>query len=74
MVEQADDAVALLEALGLTPAMVYGNSAGSVILTDLALRRPDALRGAIFHEPAYAAVTSTGEEVIAASNRSLVRA
>lgn len=61
--EQADDAAALLEALGLTPAVVYGNSTGSIILTDLALRRPDLLRAAIFHEPAYLAVTSVAEEV-----------
>ena len=47
------------------PESEHGNSAGSVILTDIALQRPDALRGAIFHEPAYAAVTSNGEEVIA---------
>ncbi|WP_433034385.1 alpha/beta fold hydrolase [Actinomycetospora sp. CA-053990] len=63
--EQSDDAAALLEALALGPAVVYGNSAGAIILTDLVLRRPDLLRGAVFHEPAYAAVTSTGDEVVA---------
>jgi pimeloyl-ACP methyl ester carboxylesterase len=63
--EQADDAAALLEALAREPALVYGNSVGAMILTDLVLRRPDLLRGAVFHEPPYAAVTSTGEEVVA---------
>ncbi|MHC1558828.1 alpha/beta fold hydrolase [Actinomycetospora sp. C-140] len=61
--EQADDAVALLEALDLAPAVVYGSSAGGIFLTNLALRRPDVLRGAIFHEPAYLAVTSVVGEV-----------
>ncbi len=63
--EQADDAAALLEALAREPAVVYGNSGGAIILTDLVLRRPDLLRGAVFHEPAYATVTSTGDEVVA---------
>lgn len=61
--EQADDAAELLRALDLAPAVVYGNSSGAVILTSLALRHPDVLRGAIFHEPPYAAVTSTEPEV-----------
>lgn len=63
--EQADDAAALLEALDLPPAVVYGNSAGAMILNDLVLRRPDLLRGAVLHEPPYATKTSHGDEVIA---------
>jgi pimeloyl-ACP methyl ester carboxylesterase len=62
--EQADDAAALIEALGLAPALVYGNSAGALILTDLVLRRPDLLRGAVLHEPPFAAVTSHPDEVL----------
>lgn len=62
--EQADDAAALLEALDLAPAVVHGHSAGGIILTSLALRRPDVLRGAIFHEPAYV-VTPGGQETFA---------
>lgn len=63
--EQADDAAALLEALDLAPAVVHGHSAGGIILTSLALRRPDLLRGAVFHEPAYAAATPAGREALA---------
>ncbi|MDF2979805.1 MAG: alpha/beta fold hydrolase [Actinomycetospora sp.] len=63
--EQADDAAALLEALDLAPAVVYGHSTGGIILTDLALRRPDVLRGAVFHEPAFAAATPVGREALA---------
>jgi pimeloyl-ACP methyl ester carboxylesterase len=61
--EQADDAAGLLTALDLAPVVAYGNSGGAIILTSLALRHPSLLRGAIFHEPAYLAVTSAAEEV-----------
>ena len=61
--EQADDAAALLRALDLAPAVAYGNSLGAVILTSLALRYPSVLRGAIFHEPPYAAMSSEANTV-----------
>ncbi len=51
MNEQADDAVGLLEALGLAPAAVYGNSGGGAIALNLVLRHPDLVRGVILHEP-----------------------
>lgn len=61
--EQADDAAALLRALDLAPAVAYGNSQGAIILTSIALRHPEVLRGAIFHEPPYLAVTSSAEAI-----------
>ncbi|WP_019807907.1 alpha/beta fold hydrolase [Saccharomonospora halophila] len=61
--EQADDAAELLRALDLAPALAYGNSSGAIILTNLVLRHADVLRGAIFHEPPYVAVTSTAQAV-----------
>jgi pimeloyl-ACP methyl ester carboxylesterase len=63
--EQADDAAGLLAALDLAPAVAYGNSGGAMILTNLALRHPAVLRGAIFHEPPFVAVTSAADEVAA---------
>ena len=63
--EQADDAAALLEALDLAPAVVYGHSSGGMILTSLVLRRPDLLRGAVFQEPAFAAATPSGRDAMA---------
>ncbi|WP_328301951.1 alpha/beta fold hydrolase [Actinomycetospora sp. NBC_00405] len=63
--QQADDAAALLEELDLAPAVVYGNSAGAMILTDLVVRRPDLVRGAVLHEPPYVGMTSSGDEVVA---------
>ncbi|MER3405239.1 MAG: alpha/beta hydrolase, partial [Chloroflexota bacterium] len=41
----------LVRALGLAPAVVFGTSAGAVILLNLLVRHPDMLRGAIVHEP-----------------------
>jgi pimeloyl-ACP methyl ester carboxylesterase len=49
--EQADDAVGLLSALRLSPAIVFGNSFGATILLELITRHPRAVRGAIAHEP-----------------------
>ena len=44
------DAAALLERLDATPAVVAGTSAGAAIAVDLAVRRPDLVRGVIAHE------------------------
>jgi pimeloyl-ACP methyl ester carboxylesterase len=49
--EQADDAAALLEATGLGPATVWGNSSGAIIGLSLVLRHPEAVSGAMLHEP-----------------------
>jgi pimeloyl-ACP methyl ester carboxylesterase len=49
--EQAADAAALLEALGLSPAAVFGTSTGAVFVLGMLVDRPEAVRGAILHEP-----------------------
>jgi len=51
--DQADDAAALLAALDLSPAAVFGTSLGGVIALCLLLRHPQMVRGAILHEPAF---------------------
>jgi pimeloyl-ACP methyl ester carboxylesterase len=53
---QADDAAALIEGLGLQPAIAFGTSGGGDILLELIARRPDVLRGAVVHEPALRAL------------------
>lgn len=58
--EQADDAAALLRALDLAPATVFGTSMGAAILLNLMLRHPDTLRGAILHEPVMAHAVPSG--------------
>lgn len=61
--EQADDAAALLRALGLAPAVVFGTSLGAVILLNMMMRHPDVLRGAIVHEPPLLSVVPNGSEI-----------
>ena len=64
--EQADDAAALLAALGQAPAVVVGTSAGGSIALELALRHPTAVRAAIVHEPPILAGTTDPQAVTAA--------
>src|SRR6266511_3986679 len=47
LAEQADDAAALLAALGDRPAVLVGTSAGGSVALEVALRHPDAVRAAI---------------------------
>lgn len=64
--EHADDAAALLRELDLGPAVAYGSSSGAIYVTDLLLRHPDVLAGAVMHEPPFIAVTSDPDAVGAA--------
>jgi pimeloyl-ACP methyl ester carboxylesterase len=66
LAEQADDAAALLSALGQQPAVVVGTSAGGSIALELALRHPEAVRAAIVHEPPILAGTTNPQAVTAA--------
>lgn len=63
MNEQAGDAAALLQALDLAPAAVFGTSGGAVILLNLLLRHPAVLRGALVHEPPIIPVVPGGAEL-----------
>ena len=47
----ADDAAALIQALGLAPCVLVGSSLGAVIAVDVALRHGHLLRGVVFAEP-----------------------
>jgi pimeloyl-ACP methyl ester carboxylesterase len=53
--EQAEDAAALLQALDLAPATVWGNSSGAIIALALVLRHPELVTKALLHEPPLAA-------------------
>jgi pimeloyl-ACP methyl ester carboxylesterase len=46
----ADDAAAILEAVGDEPAYVYGNSGGGTIGLELVARHPDLVRTLVAHE------------------------
>src|SRR5580765_3110559 len=49
--EQADDAAALLDVLGVGPAAVFGTSGGGNLALCLLVRHPGRVRGALLHEP-----------------------
>jgi pimeloyl-ACP methyl ester carboxylesterase len=61
--EQADDAAALLDALGLARAEVFGTSSGGVFTLSLLIRHPQAVRAAILHEPALFSLFDDPQEV-----------
>jgi pimeloyl-ACP methyl ester carboxylesterase len=62
MDEQADDAAALLAALDLTPAAIFGNSAGALIALHMLVHNPYAVRGAIVHEAPLIASVPSGRD------------
>lgn len=49
--EDAADLAALLEALGMAPAHVVGNSGGAAVALRLACERPGLFRSLVVHEP-----------------------
>ena len=49
--EQADDAAALLDVLGLAPAAIFGTSSGGVFALEMVIRHPLSVLGAVLHEP-----------------------
>jgi pimeloyl-ACP methyl ester carboxylesterase len=63
--EQGDDAAALLRALDLAPAAIYGTSSGGVIGLNLLIRYPNLVRGAMFHEPGLMLVLPDPKALIA---------
>jgi pimeloyl-ACP methyl ester carboxylesterase len=49
--EDADDLAALIEVLGLGPAHIVGNSFGSIVALNAAIRHPEAFATVVAHEP-----------------------
>ena len=62
--EQADDAAAILRALGMAPAYLWGNSSGAIISLAVTLRHPAVVRKAMVHEPPLFAGMSDPQQVI----------
>ena len=54
--QQAEDAVAILDAVGIQDAYVFGNSSGAVIALEMVRRFPERVKGVIAHEPPLAKV------------------
>ena len=63
--EQADDAVGLLQALGIPAASVYGHSLGAPIALEIALRRPEIVDALILHDPVMVGVLADPGAVMA---------
>jgi len=61
--QHADDAAALLEALGLDDALVLGYSSSGNIALQLALRHPDRVRRALVYEPGYLLLVPDPENI-----------
>ena len=61
--EQADDAAALLGALDLGPAAVFGTSSGGIFALCLLVRHPERVRGAILHDPGLYALVDDFDTV-----------
>ncbi len=60
--EHGDDAAALLDTLGATPAVVIGRSYGGEIAIDLALRYSDRVRALVLLEPAILSFSPKGQK------------
>jgi pimeloyl-ACP methyl ester carboxylesterase len=63
--EQAEDAAALLGALGVPAAALYGHSIGAPIALDLAMRRPEVVNTLVLHDPAMMSVLADPGAVMA---------
>ena len=66
--EQADDAAALLDVLGLAPAAVFGTSSGGVFALEMVIRHPRSVLGAVLHEPALVVLFDDPAQVRAGSS------
>jgi 3-oxoadipate enol-lactonase len=70
----ADDAAALIEALGLAPVVIVGSSGGARIGIDITRRFDPALRGAVLSEPALIALSADGGSAFVAKVGRALRA
>jgi pimeloyl-ACP methyl ester carboxylesterase len=66
MDQQADDAAALIEALGNGPAYVFGTSGGAQIGLNLAARHPQLVQALVAHEPPSMMLMDDPSEAVAA--------
>ncbi len=64
VLEQTEDAAALLEALDLAPALLWGNSSGAIIALSLVLNHPELVSKAMLHEPPLSAGMSDPDAVM----------
>lgn len=71
--QHADDAAALLDALGVDDALVFGGSSGGIIALELALRYPSRVRRALVFEPGYFGNVPGGKDIQRPANDAVAR-
>lgn len=69
--QHADDAAALLDALGLDDVLVFGGSAGGIVALQFALRYPGLIRRCLVFEPGYFRQVPEGEAFAQPPNEAL---
>jgi pimeloyl-ACP methyl ester carboxylesterase len=67
--EQADDAAELIQALGVSPVMVFGASAGGPIALDLMIRHPHLVQAGILQEPSTFSLLPDSTAALAARRK-----
>jgi esterase len=71
VMEQSEDAAALLGALGASPVVVAGHGFGALIALDLAIRHGSLLRAAVVSDPLLFAFVREANEELAEQRRVL---
>jgi pimeloyl-ACP methyl ester carboxylesterase len=69
--EQAEDAAALLRALGAAPALVVGDGFGALVALDLMKRHAGLVRAAVLADPALFALVPEATEVLSHQRRQI---
>jgi pimeloyl-ACP methyl ester carboxylesterase len=69
--EQAEDAAALIGALGLGPVVACGVDVGALAILDLLLRHPSLVRAAVLVDPLAFALVADANEALAAEREAL---
>lgn len=72
--EQAQDAGALLEALGGAPALLVGDAFGAIVVLELLVRRPELARGAVLVDPPLHAFVPEATKALAVERELLEEA
>ncbi len=72
--EQAEDAAALLRALGAAPAIVCGDGFGALVALDLAKRHGGLVRGIVASNPVLFALVPEATEILSAQRAELEEA
>lgn len=71
--EQAEDAAALMRALGAAPAVLCGHGLGAVVCLDLVRRHPALVNGAVLIEPPLHSLSAGGAVAMGALREQIER-